>query len=241
MPDGSDSMSALFHGRGPGRILILLGGALIAFGFVGWMMLLFHGDDSRPLFGSNLPSGLPLGAVYFGAMLAGAVTAGIGTTMANAATTGLNFSHWIMSVLVVAAVGFATIRVLDGAPLSAINPFTATHTAPGDANAKPANGTQGQGATKRNDHPVTITQEPDYGMVFEPSSLDVSDGETVTFHNTTKSACSFKPIQGELPTNAGQNPTVPAGGTLTLTWHGSGLWSFTCRGQFSEHMVVTSL
>lgn len=121
---------ALFTGRGPGRILAVLGLAVAALCFAGWFSIILGGargldDSSSPsdLLGTVLPSGVPVGAVYFLGFGLGGILFAVGTSMAKAGARGANLLGHLTVVLVIAAASvIGLIRVLDGAALAALKP-----------------------------------------------------------------------------------------------------------------------
>lgn len=124
--------AALFTGRGPGRVLLAIGWLVILFCFAGWASIVFGmatGSGPAPgagfegMLGKRLPSGVPVGIVYFLGCAAGGAVAMLGGGMAKAAARGRGvLAHLVVSVVVVAAGGVGVIGVLDGAPLSALLP-----------------------------------------------------------------------------------------------------------------------
>jgi hypothetical protein len=123
-------LGAMFQGRGPGRIVIALGLALVVFGFVGWASIIFGGwsssqmpDDFSAVLGQVLPSGLPVGIVYFLSLGLGGVVSKLGSSMAKAATQGAStFGHLLAAIVIIGLALFAMSAMLGGAPLSALTP-----------------------------------------------------------------------------------------------------------------------
>ncbi|MEV4050383.1 hypothetical protein AB0J55_04275 [Amycolatopsis sp. NPDC049688] len=224
------------NGAGPAALVLLTASALLVlFAITGWAMLVFTAGHHRPLLGPALASGLPLGAVYAGAGAAGVLVFLCGGAMSTGRRA--HWRQWIIVVLVLAGLTFGAVKALGGSPLSAVNPFTATRGSAGEPIPSETNSAAPNDKAVA-DHVVTITSDPVYGMVFEPGSVDVTTGDTVTFHNRTRTACNFQSSIGELPLDHDRSPTVPAGKDLVLTWPGKGLWAFHCRGGDSREMTV---
>ncbi|MFF3249426.1 hypothetical protein ACFYWP_00055 [Actinacidiphila glaucinigra] len=119
---------AFFAGRGPGRILIVVGLALAMVAFTGWMAIVFQlgsGDVSGPedALGDRLPSGIPVGAVYFIGFGVGGTLMAIGSSMAKAAVRrNSRVTHVVITMVVSVATVLGLSLVLDGAPISALMP-----------------------------------------------------------------------------------------------------------------------
>jgi hypothetical protein len=87
--EDDEAVDELFQGRGPGRVLILVGSIVALAGFAAWVYVILSGfaagDDTSfdptdiKLFGA------PLMFIGFAAFLGGGVVAGIGNSMATAA------------------------------------------------------------------------------------------------------------------------------------------------------------
>lgn len=126
--------SGLFNGRGPGRLVIVVGMAIAGFGFVGWASIVFGfwprgdtqpdvGHDMQSMLGNVLPSGLPVGVVYFIGFGLGAVLMTIGSSMAKAAArNGGYLAHLVVTAVLLALVGVAAATVLAGATWDAVAP-----------------------------------------------------------------------------------------------------------------------
>jgi len=122
-------VSGIFSGRGPGRLLAALGLAITIVAFAGCASILFSAnapdtDVNSPTFlGGPLPSGIPLGIVYFLGGGAGTVVAMIGSSMARAGARGGNtLVHLVIVIAIVAAGVVGLDKVLAGAPLSTLTP-----------------------------------------------------------------------------------------------------------------------
>lgn len=123
-------INGLFHGRGPGRLVIVAGMAIAGFGFVGWASIVFgfwHRHeapaDMGSMLGTVLPSGLPVGVVYFIGFGLGAVLMKVGSSMAKAsARNGGYLGHLVVTVVLLALVGVAAAAVLSGATWDAVAP-----------------------------------------------------------------------------------------------------------------------
>lgn len=123
-------INGLFHGRGPGRLVIVAGMAIAGFGFVGWASIVFgfwqQGDTPRSaasMLGNVLPSGLPIGIVYFIGFGLGATLMKIGSAMAKAAArNGGYLGHLVVTVALLALVVVAAAMVLAGATWDAVAP-----------------------------------------------------------------------------------------------------------------------
>jgi hypothetical protein len=125
-------VSALFTGRGPGRVLMVLGLCVSAFCFAGWMSIVFGGmsgdiDSPRDALGTRLGSGIPVGAVYFFGFGFGGMLLGIGNSMAKAAVKGgSRTGHLIATVIVCAGGLLCVVYALGGSPPSTLLPFSGT-------------------------------------------------------------------------------------------------------------------
>ncbi|ANZ35489.1 hypothetical protein BBK82_04740 [Lentzea guizhouensis] len=124
-----NDFNGLFLGRGPGRLVIVVGMAVAAFGFVGWASIIFGSwhrkgpSDGESMLGDVLPSGLPIGVVYFIGFGLGAVLVQIGSSMAKAAARNGGFlGHLVVAVVLLAIVGVAAATVLAGAGWDAVAP-----------------------------------------------------------------------------------------------------------------------
>ncbi|MFJ4849200.1 hypothetical protein [Streptomyces sp. NPDC088733] len=119
---------AFFAGRGPGRILIVAGLALAMVAFTGWMAIVFQlgsGDVSGPedALGDRLPSGVPVGAVYFFGFGVGGILMAVGSSMAKAAAhRDSRVGHLVITIVISVATVLGLFLVLDGAPVSALTP-----------------------------------------------------------------------------------------------------------------------
>lgn len=123
-------ISGLFHGRGPGRLVILAGMAIAGFGFVGWASIVFGfwhqqepPQDMTSMLGAVLPSGLPVGIAYFLGFGLGAVLMKIGSSMAKAARRGSGFfGHLVAAVLLLGLTGVAVVAMVGGASWDLLAP-----------------------------------------------------------------------------------------------------------------------
>jgi hypothetical protein len=125
-PTGS---KALFEGRGPGRILLVVGLVVALASFAGWMSIIFGAstesgaDGAQDFLGQQLPSGVRVGVAYFLGFGAGGVVSSIGAAMATAgARRGVTVGHWVVTVVLLSALVLGVLVVLGGAPLSALTP-----------------------------------------------------------------------------------------------------------------------
>lgn len=122
-------LTGIFFGKGPGRLLAVLGLAITIVAFTGCASILFNPNgpetdvNSPTFFGGMLPSGIPLGIVYFLGVAAGTVVAMIGSSMARAGARGRNtLVHLLISIAIIAASFIGLGKVLAGAPLSTLTP-----------------------------------------------------------------------------------------------------------------------
>lgn len=122
-------INGLFQGRGPGRILILAGMVVAGFCFTGWASIVFGfargaaPDGPGAMLGKLLPSGIPVGIVYFLGFGAGGIMMKIGSSMTKAAAKGAGtLGHFVATVVIIALAAFACTAVLAGAPLEALMP-----------------------------------------------------------------------------------------------------------------------
>lgn len=143
--------SAFFTGRGPGRLLMVIGLCVVLFGFAGWVSIVFGGFGSfggagRPsgpsaMLGRPLGSGIPVGLVYFLSFGFGGVLLAIGQSMAKAAVNrqGALLGHFVTTAVVVGAGLFALVYALGGSPVSTLVPsFGQGFTSGGAQAAAPA-------------------------------------------------------------------------------------------------------
>ena len=84
-----DPLDELFKGRGPGRVVMVVGLLIAVAGFAGWMALIFSGigsnDPTGPTPFDHELLGLPALAVAFASFALGGVVASIGMAMSKAA------------------------------------------------------------------------------------------------------------------------------------------------------------
>jgi hypothetical protein len=122
---------ALFEGRGPGRLLLVVGLLVTVVSFAGWMSIVFHGGSSDPqaaqgfgdMLGRRLPSGIRVGVVYFLGFGAGGLVLAVGAAMARTgARKGVTAGHWIVTVILLGALVAGLFGVLGGASPSALLP-----------------------------------------------------------------------------------------------------------------------
>lgn len=111
-----DPLQAFFDGKGPGRLLIVLGIAVAAFMFIGWMSLIMNncGPGSPTPFQNKLPSNVPVAAVYFVGFGTGGLVAAIGAAMARSGKAR-SPGYWVMVALIIAGLLYAVNAVLAGA------------------------------------------------------------------------------------------------------------------------------
>jgi hypothetical protein len=140
---GLNPASAFFTGRGPGRLLMVIGLCVIVFGFAGWASIVFSGfgrlesfsgvsgfggpgrlPEPSAMLGSRLGSGIPVGIVYFLGFGFGGVLLAIGQSMAKAGGTrqGSLIGHYLATGVVVGAALFALVSALGGSPVSSLVP-----------------------------------------------------------------------------------------------------------------------
>jgi hypothetical protein len=124
-------INVVFLGRGPGRLLVLIGMLIAGFNFTGWGSIIFgmwrnrqpSDDDLSSILGQMLPSGLPVGVVYFFGFGVGIVIMKLGASMAKAASRGSGVAgHLVATILIVTFTALGTIAVLDGAPFHLLVP-----------------------------------------------------------------------------------------------------------------------
>jgi hypothetical protein len=131
--DVRDFTKYIFSGKGPGRALAALGVAIGLVCAAGWMSIIFavfnaRGPNVQSLnfFGDVLPSGIPVGIVYFLGVGAGGVIAKVGSSMAKSGAQGRNtLGHLVIAVAIVIATIMCLDKMLDGAPLSTLTPHFA--------------------------------------------------------------------------------------------------------------------
>jgi hypothetical protein len=137
-------MHALFLGKGPGRLLMVVGLLVAMTSFVGWVSIIFRAaaagvagfgfDGLGSFFGAILPSGVPVGLVYFIGFGVGVVLTAVGASMAKAGAKGANPArHLLVTVVIIALAAFGLVQVLAGAPITVLVP----HFTP-DAQVAPA-------------------------------------------------------------------------------------------------------
>lgn len=84
-----DSSDEIFQGKGPGRVLAVVGMVVALVGFGIWMALIFSGfgvndpNDTTPF--DRTFAGIPLLAIGFALFLGGGILAGVGSGMSKAA------------------------------------------------------------------------------------------------------------------------------------------------------------
>ncbi|MEU5877845.1 hypothetical protein [Spirillospora sp. NPDC047279] len=119
----SDVFQALVSGKGPGRLLGVLGVLITCFFFAGWASLIMTHCGSGPdaMLGRRLPSGVQVGVVYFLGFGAGGLIAYLGASMAKSRGAG-TIGHWVVVLAVIAVVFAGVDHVLGGAPLSTLYP-----------------------------------------------------------------------------------------------------------------------
>ncbi|GAA2877383.1 hypothetical protein Acy02nite_62540 [Actinoplanes cyaneus] len=105
-----DPAGPLFTGRGPGRVLMILGLCVVGFSFAGWMSIVFgamSGGIKGPpdMLGARLGSGIPVGAVYFLGVGFGSVLMIIGRSMAKAGAKGGSHAGHLVSTVIVTLIG----------------------------------------------------------------------------------------------------------------------------------------
>jgi hypothetical protein len=121
---------ALFEGRGPGRLLLVVGLLVTVVSFAGWMSIVFHGPSDPQavqgfgdILGRRLPSGIRVGVVYFLGFGAGGLVASVGAAMARTgARRGVTAGQWIVTVILLGALVAGLLGVLGGASPSALLP-----------------------------------------------------------------------------------------------------------------------
>ncbi len=134
-PQDEGPFQAFFVGSGPGRVLIVLGVIVVLAGFTGWASIVFgfaRDDVTSPsdVLGAELPSGVPVGVVYFLGVGFGGILASIGSSMAKAAARhGSQKAHLALTLLLIIVSLGGLLLVLDGAPVSALTPRFGSRTA----------------------------------------------------------------------------------------------------------------
>jgi hypothetical protein len=134
LADPTDLTKYIFSGKGPGRALAAFGAAFAFIGAAGWASIIFADMNARgpnvqslSMFGDALPSGIPVGIVYFLGAGAGGIIAKIGASMARAGTQGKNtLSHLVITVTIIVFSIACLNNILAGAPLSTLTPHFAT-------------------------------------------------------------------------------------------------------------------
>jgi hypothetical protein len=134
LADPTDFARYIFSGKGSGRVLAAFGLAIAFIAVAGWVSIIFADMNARgpnvqslSFFGDVLPSGIPVGIVYFLGIGAGGVTARIGSSMARAGAQGNNtLGHLVVTMAIIIASIICLDKVLAGAPLSTLAPHFAT-------------------------------------------------------------------------------------------------------------------
>ncbi|GAA4603435.1 hypothetical protein BJY16_004614 [Actinoplanes octamycinicus] len=114
---------AFFVGAGPGRILIAAGMLIAAAGFTGWASIIFGERSGSSFLGATLPSGVPVGVVYFLGFGLGGVLVAVGSSMAKAALHGgSRIAHYVITAVLLGGSAGGLNLALAGAPLSTLTP-----------------------------------------------------------------------------------------------------------------------
>jgi plastocyanin len=241
--------SPVFNGRGPGRVLAVLGILISLGGFAGLAFIAFDFVRALGMAGGgpamphDLPSGVPLAVVYAGGFVGGGFVGALGDAMATAgAGRSPGVGHWLIFFLVLAVLGVCVIQVLGGASPAVLNPIRFGHGSPaGSGRQGRGTGAGGDSASHRADDVVTIRYDSAYGMKFEPSLLSISAGQRILFTNRSPFTCPFEAVDGELPLVHGHSPVVGPGRSLSVTWPDMGAAAFECRSDRSLLMQLSVL
>jgi hypothetical protein len=113
-------------------VLVVFGLLVVMVAFAGWASIVFgtakydtnvKAGNFGAMLGERLPSGIPIGVVYFLGFGVGGLLLSIGSSMAKAGARGANlFGHLIVTIGIIAVAIFVLFRVLGGAPLSTLTP-----------------------------------------------------------------------------------------------------------------------